>query len=380
MLSKKARYELTEATRSRYRNASRQEKKHILDEFSAATGYHRKYAITVLNNGHVPVRRKTGRPKVYPTTLDPILARVAEIYRWPCSSYLRDFLPTALDSLAQHQELDLSERDKALLLAMSAATIDRRLQPFRQQRLPLSRRRAKPATLALRKQIPVHTSADWDHPRPGFLESDLVEHNGGRSDGEYVHTLDVVDIATGWCDFEPTANRGELATCNALDTIVARLPFPLRGIDSDNDTAFINNHLKRYCERKGVRFTRSRPYRKNDQAHIEQKNWTAVRELIGYGRYDTPEALAAMRALDAVWRLFLNFFQPIRKIQEKERIDGKVHKRYDQAQTPYQRVLASTDVADETKEALTRLYRSLNPADLSRKLDTFLDALWALAR
>ena len=379
MLSKTARYELTEATRPRYRKANRKDKKRILEEFCAATGYHRKYAITLLNHGHAPVRKKSGRPRVYPSRLDPILARIAEIYRWPCSHYLHDFLPAAVEALTEHGELRLAERDRALLLAMSAATIDRRLRPFRRER-PSSPRRSKPAVLFLRRQIPIHTSGEWDHPPPGFLEIDLVEHHGGHANGEYIHTLNGVDIATGWCDFEPIANRGERATRDALDAIHERLPFPLRGIDSDNDSAFINHHLKRYCEREGIRFTRSRPYRKNDQAHVEQKNWTAVRELIGYGRYDTPEALAAMEALYAVWRLFLNFFQPVRKVQEKERVDGKVHKRYDRAQTPYQRLLASPEVTDEVKAALTNLYRSLNPAALSQKLDTLLEALWALAR
>jgi len=320
MLSKKARYELTEETRLRYRNACRKRKKRILDEFCHSTGYHRKYAIAVLNNGHSSCQGTVGRPKSYPSTLDPILARIAEVYRWPCSGYLHDFLPCALEALEQHQEIRLAGRDKELLLKMSAATIDRRLPRFRRQRLPLSPRRAKPATLWLRKQIPVHTSADWHHPPPGRLEIDLVEHNGGRSDGEYVHTLNAVDIATGWCDFEPMANRSDLAARDALGLIRARLPFPLRGIDSDNDSAFINHHLKRYCDRYGLTFTRSRPYRKNDQAHVEQKNWTAVRELIGYDRYDTPAALEAMRDLYAVWRLFLNFFQPIRKLRKRSEL------------------------------------------------------------
>jgi hypothetical protein len=284
-----------------------------------------------------------------------------------------------MEVLELHQEIDLTDKQKMLLLQMSAATIDRRLQPFRKQRGSIPRRRTKPGSI-LRKKIPEHTTADWGNPSPGFLEIDLVTHGGGRSDGEFIHTLNSVDIATGWCDFEPIPNRGERATLAALETIRARLPFPLHGIDSDNDSAFINHHLFRYCEKHQLSFTRCRPHRKNDQAHVEQRNWTTVRQLIGYGRYDTPEALAAMRALYAVWRLFYNLFQPIRKLQSKERIGSKVYRRYDRAQTPYQRVLALPEVLMKDRAALRKQYLSLNPVELGRKLDTLLEVLWTHAR
>ena len=207
----------------------------------------------------------------------------------------------------------------------------------------------------LKKAIPIRTSADWDDAQPGFLELDLVAHCGDSAGGEYIYTLDTVDVSTGWSECVAVPNRGQHAVFEALQLIRRRLPFPLRGIDSDNDSAFINDHLYRYTRREGITFTRSRPYKKNDQAHIEQKNWSVVRRLVGYDRYDSARALAHLNALYDDLRLYVNFFQPSMKLVAKRRVDSKVRKTYDPAQTPYQRVLRSPDVDDACKESLRRI-------------------------
>jgi hypothetical protein len=237
----------------------------------------------------------------------------------------------------------------------------------------------KPGTL-LKHAIPVRTFADWDDARPGFVEIDLVAHCGDSTHGEYLNTLDVVDISTAWCECLILANRSQRQASAAIERLRQRLPFPLLGIDSDNDSAFINDNLYRYCEAEKITFTRSRPHKKNDQAHVEQKNWTAVRRLIGYDRYESDQALALFETIYHDWRLYVNFFQPVLKLVEKRRVGSKVIKKYDTARTPYQRVLESPDVSEQNKERLRQLYPTLNPVALRTRVDANLDKLWRLAR
>ena len=227
-----------------------------------------------------------------------------------------------------------------------------------------------------------------DHPadtvlredRPGFVEMDLVAHCGETTAGVYLNTLCVVDIATGWTEPVAVANKGQKATFEGIQTMRRRLPFPLLGIDSDNGSEFINDHLRRYCLKEQITFTRSRPYKKNDQAHVEQKNWTAVRRWVGYDRYESPEALALLEAIYADLRLFINVFQPVMKLVEKKRVGSQVHKKYDTAQTPYQRMLASPNIDDSVKDQLRELYPTLNPLALQRRIEANLKKLWALDR
>jgi hypothetical protein len=284
-------------------------------------------------------------------------------------------LPELLEVLERQHELVLPAATKALLLRVSRATIDRLLKPARARQPRRGLSLTKPGPL-LKKAIPVRTSADWDDARPGFLELDLVAHCGDSAGGEYLYTLDTVDVSTGWSECIAVPNRGQRAVFEALQLIRHRLPFPLRGIDSDNDSAFINDHLYRFTQREGIIFTRSRPYKKNDQAHVEQKNWSVVRRLIGYDRYDSAQALAHMNAVYDGLRLYVNFFQPSMKLVAKQRVDTKVRKRYDSAQTPYQRALRSPDVDDACKENLRRVYLGLNPVALQTRIDAHLKALW----
>jgi hypothetical protein len=380
-MTPKSKRELLRAVRPRYIKAGRAEKSRILDEFVASTEYHRKYAIRLLRHGAPePARhRRRGRKSLYRT---PAVIQ-ALVFIWEtcdriCSRRLHPHLPEMVAVLEQHGELVLSQETKTLLLTMSRATIDRLLVSQRQQPHRRGFSTTKPGTL-LKRAIPVRAGTEWDEQRPGFVEVDLVAHCGDRADGEFIHTLSLVDIHTAWVECQAVANRGQATVFDGLMTVERRLPFPLKGLDSDNGAEFINHHLHRYCERKHIVFTRSRPYRKNDQAHVEQKNWSVVRRQVGYDRYESPQALAALNELYRLMHLYVNFFLPVLKIQAKTRVDGKVKKEYDQAQTPYQRALASPAISEEVKAQLRETYRSLNPVTLRRQIDRQLDTVWSLA-
>jgi hypothetical protein len=219
----------------------------------------------------------------------------------------------------------------------------------------------------------------WDEQQPGFVEIDLVAHGGDSAAGEFIYTLDVVDVFTGWTECRAVPNRGQRAVFAALVAIRDRLPFPLRGIDSDNGAEFINHHLYRYCNREHIVFTRSRSYRKNDQAHVEQKNWSVVRRQVGYDRYESPAALDALNELYDLLRLYGNCFLPVLKLETKSWVDGHVKKKYDLACTPYQRMLASDDVPESAKTTWRAIYAELNPVRLRQQINDQLDKVWALA-
>ena len=372
--------ELLKAIRPRYLKASKAEKTQILNEFVAVTNYNRKYAIHLLNNG--PPRRsikKVGRRRTYGPDVVAALAKVWEASGRVCGKRLRPFVPEMVAVLERHGELTINRQTKALLLQISAATIDRRLKAARSKLPQRGRTTTKPGSL-LKGVIPVRTFADWDEDEPGFVEMDLVAHCGETTAGQYLNTLCVTDIATGWTEPVAVANKGQKATFVGIQTMRQRLPFPLLGIDSDNGPEFINDHLHRYCLKERLTFTRSRPYKKNDQAHVEQKNWTTVRQWVGYDRYESPEALALLELIYADLRLFINFFQPVMKLLEKKRVGSTVRKKYDTAQTPYQRLLASPDVDASAKDQLRDLYLSLNPLALQRRIEANLKQLWALDR
>jgi hypothetical protein len=262
------------------------------------------------------------------------------------------------------------------LLQMSAATMDRRLRPVRlQQRRGLGT--TKPGTL-LKQQIPVHTYTPWDEQRLGFVEIDLVAHCGTTTAGHYVNTLTVTDVATGWTECAGVWGKGQAAVCGALEQIRDRLPFRLLGIDSDNGSEFLNAHLVRWCDQEQLTFTRSRPYWKNDQAHVEQKNWSVVRRLLGYDRYDTEAELALVQRVYAWLRLWTNHWQPVLKLIGKERDGAKVRKHYDTAQTPYRRVLASEELSEEAQERLEQEHAAGGPTTIWKEVEAARAALWRL--
>jgi hypothetical protein len=370
--------ELAEALRPRYAKARRSEKSKILDEFVEVTGFHRKAAIRRLRRVRRRSGKRRGRPRVYTPDVVAALRSVWEVCGRICSKRLAPFLPEAVALLGREGKIVVPADVRERLIRMSPATIDRLLAKHRQGEAR-GRCTTKPGTL-LRSQVPVRTFADWTDTRPGFLEIDLVAHCGDTTAGEFVHTLSAVDVATGW--FEPVAlvNRSQQTVEEALEKVRLQLPFPLLGIDSDNDSAFLNWAVKGYCDKNEITFTRCRPYKKNDQAHVEQKNWAVVRQLIGYDRYEGAEATAALQAVYDDYRIYVDFFQPVRKLQEKRTKAGKVWRRYDVARTPYRRVLAETSVGKTLKHDLAVQYVSLAPWHLRQGIEHNLRRLWKLGR
>jgi hypothetical protein len=378
-LTMRERQSVTREIAGRYQKARKKEKGRILDEFVRITGYSRCYAAYVLRTIWRKVRispervlqadprRKPLRKRQKSYGPDEIKALTAIwfIMDCICGKRLVAIIPEVLPRLERCGELKLRPETKQKLLTFSAATIDRILSGKRKEMALKGRCLTKPGSL-LKSQIPIHTFSDWNETKPGFVEIDLVGHDGGNASGEFIYTLDVTDVATGWVETQAVKNKAQKWVFEALQDIRRRLPFPLLGIDSDNGSEFINHHLYRYCKEEKITFTRARSYRKNDNCFVEQKNYSVVRRNVGYGRYDTPQHQAIMDALYRELRLYTNFFQPSMKLIQKTRIGSKVIKQYDAAQTPYRRLLASPDVSTSGKRRLTALYAKLNPAALKR--------------
>jgi hypothetical protein len=379
MMSQRSKRELLEEIRPRYLRAKKAEKKTMLDEFVAATGYHRKYATRILKHGRPRQSgKKHGFHKVYQGEVVVALEQIWEVCGRICSKRLHPFLPEMVKVLERCGELQLAAETKRLLLKMSSATIDRCLGPARFAH-PHGLSTTKPGSL-LKKAIPVRTYTPWDEDQPGFLEIDLVAHCGGSVEGQYLNTLTCVDLSTGWIECLAVYQRTQQAVFEAIQAMRTYLPFLLLGLDSDNGGEYINDLLYRYCLTEKITFTRSRPYHKNDQAHVEQKNWSVVRRLIGYDRFETKAEYLLLQSIYADLRLYANFFQPVLKLVSKEHVDKKLIKRYDTAATPFQRVLAAKDIPFETKARLTNLYVQLNPVQLRTSIDVKVANLWKISR
>lgn len=382
MMSLKSKRELLEVVRPRYLKAKKLEKQKMLDEFTCATGYHRKHAIRVLKNQVQVQNHLKGKTKTYQTIyrgeVVQALEQIWEICGQICSKRLQPYLPEAIKVLERCKEINITKDTKELLLKISSASIDRCLRPIR-IKSPHGLSTTKPGSL-LKNLIPVRTFTEWDEERPGFMEIDLVAHCGNTTEGQFLNTLTCTDISTGWTDVTALPRRSQEAVSKAIHLMRQRLPFPLLGIDSDNGSEFINDLLYRYCLDEKITFTRSRPYKKNDQAHVEQKNWSVVRHTVGYDRWETDQEFAILESIHADLRLYINFFQPSFKLIAKERIGNKTIKRYDTAKTPYQRVLECKDISLEAKARLMNLYVQLNPAELRRRIDQKTAKLWKISR
>jgi len=391
-LTMKQRQAVTAVTVQRYRQGSKKVKRQILDEFCKTTGYSRGYARFVLRNhgrqvwlhgkkvvvGDARKRQQRLKPKYYDEPVVEALSKLWQLLNYVCGKRLVAIMPELIAKLEQFGELRLTPLTKEKLLRISAASIDRLLQPERRKHQLRGRSHTKPGTL-LKHQIPIRTFAEWNEQRPGFAEIDLVAHDGGLALGDYCKTLDLTDVCTGWTETEAVPNKAQVWVFEAIQTIRQRLPFPLLGLDSDNGSEFINNDLLRYCQQQRITFTRARPYRKNDNCYVEQKNYSVVRQTVGYQRFDTAAELIVLKQLYATLRLYTNFFQPTMKLKSKERFGSRVQKRYYAPQTPYQRVLACTEVTAADKKKLQRQYQSLNPAALKRELDKYRKELFRLA-
>ncbi|MEE4380585.1 MAG: transposase family protein [Pseudomonadales bacterium] len=377
-ISRKARQELIKAVAARYREGTRPEKTLVLDEFVRITGYHRKHAIRVLREGGdavaSPVRR-SGRRTLYDEAVRQALVVLWEASDRICGKRLKPLLPLLIRSLTDHGHLALTDDVWRKLLTMSPSTIDRLLMPAR-SRIGQRRNRSKPV---VRTQIPVRTFADWDDPSPGFMETDLVAHCGGSASGRYNHTLVLTDIDSGWTECVALAVRDSSLVVRGLDSLRCAMPFPLRGVDTDNGSEFINEAVLAFAREHGLELTRSRPYKKNDQAWVEQKNGSVVRRLVGHGRLEGLAAAESLARLYSSSRLFVNFFQPSFKLIKKERVGGRVRKTYSPPATPCSRLLASKRVDEQSKQKLRAVVASLDPLRLLDEIRTMQRHIASLA-
>jgi len=372
-----SRREYLRAIRQRYVEATREEKGVILQEFCAICDYHRKHAIRLLNQRKRKPRKRPGRKPVYCSKeLLRALKRIWLATDQMCSKKLVAALPLWLPFYE-----GLSDEVRTQLLSISAATIDRLLAPTRAKTRPKGLGGTKPGSL-LRNQIPIRTH-NWDITQPGFMEADTVAHCGNSMAGNFIWSLTLTDINTGWTECRATWNNGANGVLIQIKDIEADLPFQLQGFDCDNGSEFLNYHLLQYFtdHKPRVRFTRSRPYKKNDNAHVEQKNWSHVRHLLGYDRLDNPELVELINNLYAnQWSLLQNHFCPTLKLLEKKRINSKYKKKYETPKTPYQRLMESNHLSEEQKKQLNTCHQSLNPFKLKRTIERKLKAIFKLVR
>ena len=358
---------------------SKKEKSKLLDEYCQTTGQNRNYVIRKIRTG-VYLKQNFGKRKrkeYYDGYVKEALVKIWRIFDYPCGQRLEPLLKAGwAERLVRLKEIDCSQEVLKKLRKISSKTIDRKLK-HQKEIEKIRKKYQKKVHPLLYQKIPVKLSNEWDRSQLGNIQTDLIEHCGQSAKGEYINTISNTDITTGWWEGEAIMGRGQIPTQEGLDKARKRFPFDWREIHSDNGTEYINAHLFRYTEKTRLSFSRSRPNKKNDNCFVEQKNWTHVKKYVGYLRYDT---LGEQKILNDLFgkelRLYKNFFQPVIKLVSKERIGGKIHRRYDIPKTPYQRVIESPEVSKEKKEELKRIYQSLNPAQLKRAIDRKLNFLY----
>jgi len=394
MVEKKA---LTKEIQDRYKKATKKVKSKILDEFCATTGYNRVYAARILRLSvgkvtgyqiaggkkikYVIGRRKKKKPnraRIYTYDVFLALRSIWVIFDFICGKRLAPFMVEAVKKLEKHKEIDLKDDVREKLARISASTIDRLLKPEKDKAgLGKGRSGTRPGAL-LKKQIPVRTFSDWDDAKPGFVEGDLVGHDGGNARGDYAQSLNFTDIATCWDKSAAAKNKAQKHVFAVIRIVSARFLFGIAGIDSDNGSEFINAHMLAWCLKNKITFTRSRANRKNDSCFVEQKNYSVVRRAVGYLRYDTEEELCLLNELYFYLGRYSNFFIPVTKLVSKTRVGSRVTKKYDKARTPFRRVLESEHIDDKIKGSLKRDYDNLNPAELKRNITGLQEKLLRL--
>jgi hypothetical protein len=365
-----SREQYLERVREDYRNADKKTKTRLLNEARKRTRLNRKVLIGKLAHPPAARRKKKRGPRqqTYDGQVLAALIKIWEIFDYPCGQRLAPALRQEVERLRKTKELVCSNQVSEKLKQISAKSIDRLLA--REKRVRCLRRNRNPSVHPLLYQkIPVKVASEWDTSEVGNCQLDYVAHCGRSTAGEYVHTLSVADIATGWWEGEPIMGRSQAATKEGLDRVRTRLPFRLREVHPDNDTGMINDLLWNYCKKAKIKMSRSRPYKKNDNAWVEQRNWTHVRKVVGYRRLDTPEELAIMRELYGCLRLYKNFFQPTMKLKEKVREGGKIHRKYGEVMTPYQRLMESDQISGAARQRLQAQYERLSVAKLQQRIE-----------
>lgn len=376
-MSFKTRRELLIQIIPRYRESCRNQKNSILDEFVASTGYSRKYAIRLLSSKKDLVKKEIKRPRsCYYGTEDQEIVKLA----WSATNFiaakrLAPFLKELIPVLERHGHISLDEKNRKKIISISAATIDRILHPLRRNKQNRGISTTKSGTL-LKKQIPVRTFADWEDKRPGFFEADLVAHCGTNMGGSFLYSFVLTDVATGWVESLPLLSRHQGSVIKALEHAIQLIPFPILGLDTDNGSEFINRELIAFCEKNRITFTRGRAYKKNDQCFVEQKNGAVVRQLVGYDRFNGVPAYKQLNELYRATRLYVNFFQPSMKLRSKHREAARTHRIYDEAKTPFHRLLNENILSLKNRSNLVRIFESLDPINLLQQIKRIQDALW----
>jgi hypothetical protein len=384
-------------TYHRYQKAARRQKSRILDEFVALTGYSRAYAALVLRYWKTerwlvgprgPLRvvatggkraRRAVQP-LYGPEVSQTLIRLWYLCDCMCGKRLVPAIRVLLPVFQRWGEIQPSASVRDKLLRLSPATADRLLRAERKQlHLKRGRGHTRPAASGLLQQIPLRSFDEWDRSRLGQVQADLVGHDGGVSYGQFAFTCTVTELCVGWSQLSPLRNKARIWVKQALSEIRSQMPFPITELGTDTGSEFVNNHLYAWCLQAGIRFTRGRPYRKNDNCFVEEKNNSLVRRTVGYLRYDTPQELELLRAIYQRQTLLSNYFYPWMKLVHKTRRGSRVYRRYDTPRTPYQRLLERAEVPAATKGQLTRIYNRLNPAQLKRELTDLQQQLFALA-
>lgn len=377
MMNKMSKREYLRELKKRYHKASKKRKTQLLNDFCTFTGYHRKSALRLIN-GRLPNQWKRTRPRSRKYDLETIKAlrflwqAAGEI----CAERFHPFIPTLLKCLTDQGEISISNETKKKLLEISQITVKRIIAHTKHHSFVKIGGLTKPGSL-IKSQITLRYGK-WEEKEPGWFETDTVGHSGGNLKGEFIYSLNITDISSHWSEQAAIWGKSEKATTEQVDRIRKRLPFEMRGLDPDNGGEFINWSLYHYCQRHAINFTRAREYHPNDQAHIEQKNYTAIRKLLGYGRLDKKSQQALMNDLyNNEWRLYLNFFQPTLKLKKKIKnlATGKCSKTYYRAQTPYQRLMKSKYIFQDQKLLLKSTYKQLNPLKLRREIERKIELI-----